>query len=80
MIHIIQKTVNCISDKISVEEEIETLIAAKKMEEQIMMMMPYGILLYLRVTSIGYLDPLYHNPIGIFLMTIFLILIYLADF
>lgn len=80
IIHIIQKTVNCISDKISVEEEIETMIAAKKLEETIMMIMPYGILLYLRVTNDGYLDPLYHNPIGIMIMTVFLLLIYLADF
>lgn len=80
LIHIIQKTVNCISDKISVEEEIETMIAAKKMEQQIMMIMPYGILLYMRVANSGYLEPFYHNFIGVFLMTIFLFFIYLAGF
>lgn len=79
LIHIIQKTVNCISDKISVEEEIATMIAAKKLEQKIMMIMPYGMILYLRLTNGNYLDPLYHNPIGIFLMTVFLIGIYIAD-
>lgn len=80
LIHIIQKTVNCISDKISVEEEIQTMIAAKKLEQRIMMVMPYGILLYLRFANRGYLDPLYHNIVGIFLMTVFLMLIYLSNF
>lgn len=80
LIHIIQKTVTCISEKISVEEEIETMIAAKKMEQQIMMIMPYGMLFYLRITGGGYLQPFYHNPIGIILMTVFLLFIYLADY
>ncbi|MGN0437368.1 MAG: type II secretion system F family protein [Lachnospiraceae bacterium] len=79
LIHIIQKTVNCISDKISVEEEIATMIAEKKLEQKIMMIMPYGMLFYLRLTNGNYLDPLYHNLIGIFLMTVFLICIYIAD-
>lgn len=78
LIHIIQKTVNCISDKIIVEEEIETMIASKKLEEKIMMVMPYGILFYLRMTNSEYLMSLYHNPLGIILMTVFLLFIYLA--
>lgn len=80
LIHIIDKTVKCISDKMSVEEEIKTLIAAKKLEQKIMMIMPFGILFYLRVTSGEFLQVLYHNAIGVALMTIFLLLIYLADF
>lgn len=80
LIRIIQKTVNSISDKIRVEEEIETLITAKKLEQKIMLLMPYGILLYLRLTTSDFLNPLYHNVIGVFVMTIFLGLIYIADF
>lgn len=79
LIRIIQKTVNSISDKIAVEEEIETLITAKKYEERVMMIMPYGILFYLRVTNGEFLQVLYHNALGIMLMTLFLALIYLAD-
>lgn len=79
LIHIIQKTVNCIGDKIAVEEEIKTMIAAKKLEQKIMMIMPYGILFYLRVTNENFLGVLYHNMLGIVLMTCFLIVIYIAD-
>lgn len=79
LIHIIQKTVNHIADKLAVEEEIETMITAKKYEEKVMMVMPYGILLYLRVTNDGFFDVLYGNGIGVFLMTVFLAVIYGAD-
>ena len=79
LVRIIEKTVRSISDKISLEEEMETLITAKKLEEKIMMVMPYGILLYLRVSNGGFLDVLYHNAFGIVLMTVFLLGVYLAN-
>lgn len=79
LIRIIQKTVNSISDKIAVEQEIETLISAKKLEERIMMVMPYGIIFYLRVSNGDFLQVLYHNLLGVMLMTAFLILIYAAE-
>lgn len=79
LIRIIQKTVNSIADKIAVEEEIKTLIAAKVLEERIMMIMPYGIIFYLRVSNGEFLEVLYHNVLGVMLMTLFLIMIYTAD-
>lgn len=79
LIHIIQKTVNSITDKMAVEEEIETLITSKKLEERIMMIMPYGIIFYLRVTNGEFLQVLYHNVLGVVLMTVFLAVIYIAD-
>ena len=79
LIRIIEKTVRSISDKISVEEEMETIISAKKLEEKIMMVMPYGILLYLRLSNGDFLNVLYHNLFGILLMTVFLSGVYLAN-
>lgn len=79
LVRIIQKTMNSISDKLAVEEEIETMIAAKKYEQKIMMIMPYGIIFYLRVTDTTYFDVLYHNIFGIFVMTVFLSVIQIAD-
>lgn len=79
LIRIIQKTVNSIADKIAVEQEIETLISAKKLEERIMMVMPYGIIFYLRMSNGNFLQVLYHNLLGVMLMTAFLILIYAAE-
>ena len=78
LIHIIQKTVHSIADKMTVEEDIATMIAAKRLEQKIMLVMPYGILGYLKLTNGEFLTVLYHNGIGVCLMTAFLAGIYLA--
>lgn len=70
----IQDTAGLIGDKISVREEISLLIAAKRMEQNVMNLVPPGIMLYISVTSKGYFDVLYHNVTGIAVMTGCLIL------
>lgn len=79
LVRIIQKTVNSISDKLAVDQEIATMIAAKQYEQRIMSFMPYVIIFYLRITDKGYFDVLYHNLLGITIMTVFLVVIHLAD-
>ena len=72
LIHIIKSTSTCIRDKVEVKREIQTLVTAKKFEGMIMCLTPMGILLYLQLGSPGYLSSLYHNVVGIFIMTILL--------
>lgn len=78
LIHIIQKTINSIGDKLQVEEEIATMISAKTLESKIMLVMPYGIIFYLRLCNGAFLDVLYHNALGVMIMTAFLFLMCLA--
>lgn len=73
LINVIKITGNIISDKIEVKREIITLITAKRLEANIMKFTPLIILVYLSVTSPGFLDPLYHNVLGIIIMTFFLV-------
>ena len=68
-----------IEEKIDVKKEIDSLLSAKKMEHTFMSLMPAGIILYMRLTSPGFLDVLYHNIAGVCIMTICLIL-YLTAF
>ena len=79
LIRIIQKTVQRINDKVVVEEEIQTLVAAKKLEQKIMMIMPYGMILYLRLTNDGFFDVLYGNVLGVCVMLVFFLVIQFAD-
>ena len=72
LIHVIKITSRMISDKIEVKREIITLITAKRLEANIMKTIPIFILMYLSVTSPGFLAPLYHNLFGIIVMTLFL--------
>ena len=67
---VLQNTAVRLRDKMEVMEEIEACIAAKKMEERIMGCMPCGIILYLRLLSPGFLDPLYGNVLGAAVMTV----------
>ena len=79
LISVIKITSKIISDKIEIKREIITLITAKRLEANIMKVIPLSILIYLSVSSPGFLTPLYHNLIGITVMTIFLIA-YLSAF
>lgn len=66
---VIIKTVSFIREKIEIKEEIEILIHGKKMETRIMCLIPFFILIYMDITSKGYFDILYHNILGIAIMT-----------
>ena len=69
IIRIMRSTEKTISDKIEVEKEIQTLISGKRLEAKVMNIMPCGIICYLRITSPGFLAPLYGNIAGVFMMT-----------
>lgn len=66
---IMRKTANRIHQHFQVQEEIQLVLSGKQLELLILYGMPFGILAYLRVGSAGFLDPVYHNGLGILLMT-----------
>lgn len=70
MQNVIQKVARMLGDKIDVRREIETTLAAKKTEQLIMSLMPAGIILYLQLTSPGFLGVLYGNLFGVCAMTV----------
>ncbi len=76
IIKIIRTTGNTINDKIEVKREIVTLITGKKFEANIMSLIPIFILVYLRLFSDGFLNPLYHNLFGVVFMTVILAVYY----
>lgn len=67
---VIAETAEIISRKLEVDREIETLISAKKLEQNIMNLIPFFILIYVNATSKGFFQTLYHNPGGNIIMTI----------
>ena len=58
-----------IEEKISVKQEILTLISAKRLESRIMSVIPFVIIFYVDTTSKGYFDVLYTGVAGKILMT-----------
>jgi tight adherence protein B len=77
MIALMRKLAANIDSRMEVEDEIDTMITSKRLEHSIMSVMPFGIVLYLRVCNKGYMDALYGNVVGIAVMTVCLILIIL---
>lgn len=78
IIRIISSTSTCIRDKVEVKREIQTMVTSKKFEGNIMCLAPMGILVYLLLGSPGYLNTLYHNLVGWFIMTVLLAIYGLA--
>ena len=79
MMKIFQSTVEKIRQKSDVEREIVTVITAKRTEQRIMDLVPFGILLYVGLTSPEFLAPLYGNLLGAAVMTVCL-LVYAGAF
>lgn len=75
---IIATTAEMIGRKIELEEEIQVYLASKKMQQSVMNIMPMIILIYMKISNPGYLTPLYHNPTGVCLMTLCLLVYILA--
>lgn len=69
MSEIIRNSANQIGRQIELRQEIQMLLGGKKMELAVMKVMPFGILLYIDMGNPGYFDPLYHNLLGVIIMT-----------
>lgn len=79
MTEILMKTSSVISRKIEIDREIQVLISAKRLEQQIMNLIPFAIIIYISLTSPGFFDVLYHNTLGVCIMTVCL-LVYLVAY
>lgn len=79
MIGVIQRAVARITQKIELTRQMDTLIAAKKLEFQIMSAIPIGMLGYMRIAFPEFMRVLYGNLGGIAFMTVCLV-IYLTAY
>lgn len=66
---ILEKTAGVIEQKTETDKEIQLMVSAKKMEQKIMNMVPFLIIFYIGTTSRGFFDVLYHNLVGVAVMT-----------
>ncbi len=79
LIAIICNTANTISEKLEAKNAIETVISGKQMEQKIMSVIPFGIILYLKLSAPEFIEPLYGNIIGAGVMTVCLILYMISN-
>ena len=69
---IIDITVNQMMEQKEAKQQIEIMITEKKMEQQIMNIVPLGLLAFLQFSAWDYMSVLYHNWFGVVCMTVFL--------
>ena len=67
---VIERSAAVIEDKVETEKEIQVVISARRMEQKVMNVVPFGILLYVSTVSKGFFHVLYKNAIGIAVMTV----------
>lgn len=79
MIEMIRNAVWQIGEKIDVKQEIETMMAAKKMEFRIMSLIPIGMIFYISMAFPDFLGIMYGNLLGVIVMSVCLI-IYLFSY
>lgn len=75
---VLQRAIRSMEDRIDVKKEIDTLLASRKMEQKIMSIIPLGMILYMQITSPGFLSVLYGNVAGVCVMTVCLLVYILA--
>lgn len=67
-----------ISEKIEVEREIDVIITSKKYEQKVINVIPLFLLLYVDMTSKGFLRPMYEGIFGRLIMTACMALYFVA--
>ena len=65
----LRRSIAKMEECIEVKQEIETNLAEKKLELKVMAIMPAGILGYIRLSSPEFMQPMYHNLVGVAVMT-----------
>ena len=63
-----------LQERMEAEEEIITTITEKKLEFQVMTVIPLAIILYLRIGAGNLMNRLYGNVMGVCVMTVCLVI------
>ncbi|MCR5508905.1 MAG: type II secretion system F family protein [Lachnospiraceae bacterium] len=71
---IIKDTVRMMKEKEETDKEIRVILSGRKLEQKIMCIIPFLIIIYLRVTSRNFFGILYHDPAGAAVMTLCLLI------
>ncbi len=74
IIAIMKNTIHMLQERMEAEEEIVTAITDKKLEFQLMTVIPLAIILYLRIGAGNLINHLYGNVTGICVMTVCLVI------
>lgn len=75
LIQIIKNTSDIISEKITLRQELETLLAQRRYEQKVLNIMPPLLIVFLTWSTGDYMEPVFSTPQGRLIMTLALILL-----
>lgn len=70
LVNVVRSTSNIITEKIEIKNDIYLTLAAKKMEQKVLMVVPFIIVAFLAFSTGDFMYPMYHTIIGRAVMTI----------
>ena len=73
-----RRTADGIADRQMLLSEVQTMVAAKRLESMVMVATPFAIIAYMRLTNPGYMEMMYDTLPGKLVMTVSLSLVLLS--
>ena len=80
MVQIIRQTVSVIAEKIEIQQEMQTLLSGKKMEQRVLTVVPVALVFMLTITTDGFMEPIFTTVAGRIVATIALVMIGVSYF
>lgn len=80
LVEIIKNTSTIIADKLQIEQEIDTMLAQRKLEQKVLAIMPVGMILMLSWTTGDYMAPVFTTFTGRIAMTFSVVLLGIANY
>ena len=65
----LRSTARKLEEKVELKQEIAATFAEKRLELSVMSVMPMAIILYMKLGSPEFLAPMYHNLLGMLIMS-----------
>ncbi len=78
LVQVIKNTSEIIQEKISIRQEIDTMLAEKKFEQKVLMVMPIAMILLLSTSAKDFMEPVFTEPMGRLVMTFAIFLMGIA--
>lgn len=75
IVEIIKNTSNIINDKIEIQQEIDTMLAERKLERKILNLVPILLIVVLSVSAYDYMEPVFNTFTGRVVMSISIVLL-----
>lgn len=76
---VITNTERVIRDKQETMRYIQSVLHSKEYEAKVMKLMPFAMLMYMQMFLPGFLEPLYHNTMGICVMSAVLVVYFILS-